>query len=67
MSKDDVIASLPDILKSVLTEVILHIPRISPDKVSQLFGRLSNPSSLKKVVCYQFMVKKLFISDLWAV
>lgn len=49
MSKDDVMTALPDILTSVLTEVILHIPRISPDKVLQLFGRLSNPTSLKKV------------------
>ena len=60
MSKDDVIVALPGILKSVLTQVILHIPRISPDKVLQLFGRLSNPNSLKKVIFANVLWKNLF-------
>ena len=51
ITKDDVVSALPKILKLVLSEVILRIPSIAPDQVLKMFGRLSNPVSLKKVTC----------------
>merc|ERR1712106_639908 len=52
ITKDEVVNALPSILKKVLTNVIIRVPSISPDQVMQMFGRLTNPISLKKVYAH---------------
>ena len=59
ITKEEVVNALPSILKRVLTNVILRIPSISPEHVMQMFGRLTNPISLKKVHQFFNLVYKL--------